>query len=194
MKGFMHMNGLLFYNLTFWTTFAPLVCFCKSFWKTFSKSFANSERYRNMIARSIFKVWNSPLFQMLFLWLNKSSTWMNFPLSFQEGFEIDTNLNTKWDTNWNFTFTYQLKIRYHLKIYFEANSSPNWNKHLWKFLKWWCSHFALGLILSPPLALSAKNGELESLFTFSSNGKINMSEGSYQLRDTWVTAKGKWYR
>jgi hypothetical protein len=31
MKGFMHMNGLLFSYLTFWTTFAPLVRFCKSF-------------------------------------------------------------------------------------------------------------------------------------------------------------------
>jgi hypothetical protein len=28
----------------------------------------------------------------------------------------------------------------------------------------WCGPFALGLILSPPLALSAKNGELESPF------------------------------
>jgi hypothetical protein len=48
MKGFMHMDGLLFSNLTFWTTFAPLICFCKSF--------AISQRYRNMIARSIFKI------------------------------------------------------------------------------------------------------------------------------------------
>jgi hypothetical protein len=29
-----------------------------------------------------------------------------------------------------------------------------------KILKWWCSPFALGLILSPPLALIAKNEEL----------------------------------
>jgi hypothetical protein len=29
-------------------------------------------------------------------------------------------------------------------------------------LKGWCGPFALALILSPPLALSAKNGELES--------------------------------
>jgi hypothetical protein len=34
-------------------------------------------------------------------------------------------------------------------------------------LKWWCGPFALGLILSPPLALIAKNRELESPFAFS---------------------------
>jgi hypothetical protein len=33
-------------------------------------------------------------------------------------------------------------------------------------LKWWCGTFALGLIFSPPLALSAKNRELESPFAF----------------------------
>jgi hypothetical protein len=39
MKGFIQMNGLLFSYLTFWTTFAPLVCFCKSFGKIFFKNF-----------------------------------------------------------------------------------------------------------------------------------------------------------
>jgi hypothetical protein len=56
MKGFMHVNVLLFSYLTFWTTFAPLIRFCKSFGKILSKSFANSQRYRNKIARSIFKI------------------------------------------------------------------------------------------------------------------------------------------
>jgi hypothetical protein len=50
----------------------------------------------NKIARSIFKIWNfSPLFQMIFLWLNKTPPEWNSPLSFQEGFEIDTNFE-KW--------------------------------------------------------------------------------------------------
>jgi hypothetical protein len=41
-------------------------------------------------------------------------------------------------------------------------------KNILKFLKWWwCGPFALGLIFSPPLALIAKNGELESPFYFS---------------------------
>jgi hypothetical protein len=49
---------------------------------------------------------------------------------------------------------------------------------------WWCDPFALGLILSPPLALIAKNEEFESPLYFLPNGKINMSEGLYQLRVT----------
>jgi hypothetical protein len=67
MKDFIYMNGLLFSYLTFWTTFAPLVYFCKSFGKNLSKSFANSQRYRNEIARSILRFEIPPLFQMLFL-------------------------------------------------------------------------------------------------------------------------------
>jgi hypothetical protein len=31
-----------------------------------------------------------------------------------------------------------------------------------RLLKWWCGPFSLSLILSPTLALIAKNGELES--------------------------------
>jgi hypothetical protein len=38
MKGFMHTNGLLFSYLTFCTTFAPLICFCKSIGKILSKN------------------------------------------------------------------------------------------------------------------------------------------------------------
>jgi hypothetical protein len=45
------MNGLLFFYLIFWTTFAPLV-----FANNFGKSFSNSQRYMNKIARSIFKI------------------------------------------------------------------------------------------------------------------------------------------
>jgi hypothetical protein len=56
MKGFIHMNGLLFSYLTFWITFAPHDYFCNSFGEIFSKSFANSQRYRNMIERSIFEI------------------------------------------------------------------------------------------------------------------------------------------
>jgi hypothetical protein len=32
---------------------------------------------------------------------------------------------------------------------------------------WWCGPFALGLIFSPPLALSAKNRDLQSPLVFS---------------------------
>jgi hypothetical protein len=46
-----------FFYLTFWTTFAPLVLFLQNlFGKSFQSLFANSQRYRNDIARSIFKI------------------------------------------------------------------------------------------------------------------------------------------
>jgi hypothetical protein len=50
------VNGLAFFYLTYWTTLAPLVCFCKSFGKSFQSLFANSQWYRNRIARSIFRI------------------------------------------------------------------------------------------------------------------------------------------
>jgi hypothetical protein len=42
-----------------------LFCFCKFFWENiFKVFFANSQRYMNKIARSIFKIWNfSPCFK-----------------------------------------------------------------------------------------------------------------------------------
>jgi hypothetical protein len=49
-------------------------------------------------------------------------------------------------------------------------------------LKWWCGPFTLGLIFSPPLALIAKNGDVESPFIFSPLIQVNKSEGLYQLR------------
>ena len=185
---------LLVSYLTFWTTFAPLVCFCKSFGKIFSKSFANSQRYRHMIAISIFKIWNSsPCFKCFSFEYIKAPPQWNFPFSFQEGFEIDTNLKfyfhiwienlipfenilfeilsfLMWsfeDTNWEILFTFQLKIHFDQKL---IKIYTDWKVPIktlfWNFLKWWCSPFALGLIFSPPLALSAKNGKLESPFSF----------------------------
>jgi hypothetical protein len=53
---FIDMHGLLSFFLTFWTTFAPLVLFLQNcFGKSFQSLFANSQRYMNRIARSIFK-------------------------------------------------------------------------------------------------------------------------------------------
>ena len=64
-----------------------LVCFCKYFGNVFSNSFANSQWYKNMIWKAFFKILKVlPLFQMLFLWLNKSSPWRSSPLSCQGGF------------------------------------------------------------------------------------------------------------
>jgi hypothetical protein len=143
-----------------------LLVFCKYFGKIFSNSFANSQRCRNMISRSILRFEIPPLFQMLFLWLNKSSREEILLLVFKRVFEKISlfETDTKWSyTNWNFytILKFWNQIRYQLKI----NSNIDWNNFFFwflKILKWWCSPFALGLTLSPPLALIAKNGELES--------------------------------
>jgi hypothetical protein len=96
------INGLLFFYLIFWTTFAPHVCFCKTFGKYFQNHFANSQRYMNKIARSIFRICNfSPCFKCFSLNYIKTHPEWNSPLSFQEGFEVDTN--------WNFSFTCELR-------------------------------------------------------------------------------------
>jgi hypothetical protein len=51
--------------------------------------------------------------------------------------------------------------------------------------------FCFGLILSPPLALIAKNEDFVSPFeTFSSLVQVNKSEGLYQLERWWNTGKG----
>jgi hypothetical protein len=55
------------------------------------KFFWISQWYKNMISKGIFKFLKIlSLFQMLFLWINKSSHWRSSPLSCQEGF---CNLN-----------------------------------------------------------------------------------------------------
>jgi hypothetical protein len=51
-----------------------------------------------------------------------------------------------------------------LKIHFDQIPIEILNFEILKW--WWCGPFALGLILSPPLALIAKNGELESPLGF----------------------------
>jgi hypothetical protein len=82
----------------------------------------------------------------------------------------------------------------------EKQSFVNTNLHLLfqKVLKWWwCGPFTLGLIFSPPLALIAKNGDLESPFCIFSpfgtlhylpNGKINVSE-DHTIESLWNTGK-----
>jgi hypothetical protein len=113
------MNGLLFFFLTFWTILAPLILFLQ----IFSKSFESSQRYMNKFARSIFKILKFlPLFQILFLWLNKTPPEWNSPLSFQEGFEIDINFENDLER-------YQYKrfplFRYQLKFCF-LKTSETW--------------------------------------------------------------------
>ena len=82
MDCFLHFN-ILDHACTTCFVFANL------FGNSFQSLFANSQRYINKILRSIFKIWSFlPLFQMLFLWLNKTPPQWNSPLSVQEGFKI----------------------------------------------------------------------------------------------------------
>jgi hypothetical protein len=145
---------IAFFLLTFWTTFAPLVFFANSFGKCFQSLFANSQRYMNKISISIFKIWNFlPLFQMLFLWLNKTPPEWNSPLSFQESFnryKLEIYLDASFEN------TNQLKI-----------NIPIWNISIKFFWKVVVRSFCFGLNISPPLALIAKNGNLVSPFIFS---------------------------
>jgi hypothetical protein len=47
---------------------------------------------------------------------------------------------------------------------FLNNFSPLFEKKSFLKTGWWCDPFALGLLISLPLALSAKNEELEALY------------------------------
>jgi hypothetical protein len=98
---------------------------------------------------SIFKIWNFlPLFQLLFLWLNKTPPKWNPPLSVQEGFKILI-----------------LKILL-LSPFFEHNEILIWKLYQLRNsfkIRWWCGPFALG---SCSLPLSHKSPKTESLEPF----------------------------
>jgi hypothetical protein len=111
----------------------------------------------NRILRSIVKIWNFlPLFQMLFLWLNKTPPNWDSPLSVQEGFDIPCLkyyflpvLNTR---------RYQLKI-FITQVFLEIGGGGA------VLLLW--AHF------SPFLAWIAKNGIIRALEVRSSPLVIN---------------------
>jgi hypothetical protein len=119
---------------------ACTICFvfANSFVNLFQSSFANSQRQMNKILRSIFKIWNYlPLFQMLFLWLNKTPPKQNSPLSVQEGFDISI-------------------LKYYFSPPFEHNKIPILNLGGGAVLLLWAYY-------SPPLAWIAKNGVIRAL-------------------------------
>jgi hypothetical protein len=97
--------------------------------------------------QSILKIWNFlPLFQMLFLWLDKTPPKWDPPLSVQEGFYMSF---------FKYYFLLLLNtIGYQLIISLENT----------KFLKLVVVRsFCFGLIFSPPLAWIAKNGIIRAL-------------------------------
>jgi hypothetical protein len=102
----------------------------------------------NKIVQSIFKIWNFlPLFQMLFLWLNKTPPKWDPPLSVQEGFDISF-LKYYFLPLLN-TIRYQFEI-YQLKI---SNFKIR--------IRWWCGPFALGYYSLPLWHESPKMESLE---------------------------------
>jgi hypothetical protein len=110
------------------------------------------------ILQSIFKIWNFlPLFQMLFLWLNKTPLKWDSPLSVQEGF-------------WYILFEMPLSPP------FEHNRIPL-DKILWKHAvfwnRWWCGPFALGSPFLPLWHESPKTESLEPSVVLSSPLVIN---------------------
>jgi hypothetical protein len=179
------MHGLLSFCLTFRTTFAPLVLFLQIFFgNSFSKSFANSQRYINKISRSIFKIWNFlSLFQLLFLWLKQNSPWIKFSSLLSRGFL---------DTNWKF-LTINLKYGYWLRYNLK---DTNWKLYFEKFeigggaiLLLWAN------ILSPFGINRQKRRPCEPYYFSPPMVHINMSEDYTNSGEgCGVTAKGKWYR
>jgi hypothetical protein len=166
---------IAFFYLTLWTTFAPLVLFLQILLENLFKVFLQIIKGIEMILQEAFIRFEiSPLSQMPFLWLNKTPSEWNFPLSFQEGFWVrlwKCQLKDQLDTNLKYT---ELKL------------------HSEKFeIRWWCGPFALGLIFSPPLALITKKQRTwEPYITLSPFVQVNTSEGLYQLRVLWSDDEG----
>jgi hypothetical protein len=116
-----------------------------------------------------------PLFQMLFLWLTKSSPWMNSPLSFQKGFwnryQFESCL-LKIPIERPIVNSCHMKNPYHLKIHFGAYSNTNWSnyinlKNTLEFLKMWVVRsFCFGLNTFFPFVINRQKEELESPFAF----------------------------
>jgi hypothetical protein len=67
------MNGLIFFYLTFWTTFAPLVLFLQIFLENLFKVSLQIVKGIGIILQEAFLRFEiTPLFQMLFLLLIKT--------------------------------------------------------------------------------------------------------------------------
>jgi hypothetical protein len=90
---------IAFLFITFWSTFAPLVCFCKSFGIFFQTLSQIVKGIQMWLQEAFLRFEIPPLVSNAF-----PLTKWNSPLSFQEGFEIDMEWNY---TNWN---SYKLKF------------------------------------------------------------------------------------
>jgi hypothetical protein len=111
-----------------------------------------------------------------------------FLLVFKRVFEIDTNWKyiRNFDDNFeNPSLNVSIENKHTNLKYTYLNFETQFK------IRWWCSPFALGLIISPLLALMAKNRDFESPFyIFSPFGKRNMSERLYQIGVMWSDGEG----
>jgi hypothetical protein len=102
--------------LTFSTTLAPLVLFLQTLLEILFKVLLQIVKGKWIRFREAFSRFGifSPLFQMFFLWLNKTPPQWNSPLSVQEGFRYKF---------WKRSYRFEIisKIRYQLKNFFNTN-------------------------------------------------------------------------
>ena len=111
----------------------------------------------------------SPLFQMLFLWLNKTPPGWNSSLSFQEGFNryqlklILGMLLKMYQLKINIPIWNILTKNFHHKIPIEKTNINYQFENFWSLV---VRSFCFGLNISPPLPLIAKNRDFVSPFYF----------------------------
>jgi hypothetical protein len=111
----------------------------------------------------------SPLFQMLFLWLNKTPPEWNSPLSFQEGFKIDTNfenlsLNIPIEeiaiARYQLRFCF-LKVRISIEILSDIDTNEKYQLKLYlKILKLVVRSFCFGLNIFSPFGINRQKRRL----------------------------------
>jgi hypothetical protein len=191
-NNFTRYAWIAFFYLTFWTSFAPLVLFCKFIWKIFSRSFENSQRYMNKIARSIFKIWNfSPYFKCFSFDLTKLPLNEILLLVFKR-----VLIYTNWkyirnlDTNWESIFlNVPIESKHTNFKYTNFFSKHNLKLGGGAVLLLWLNTFS-------PFGINRqKRRPWEPFFTFS---LIGTSKYEWKIIPIWewcgVTTKGKWYR
>jgi hypothetical protein len=148
--------------LSFIQHFGPrlhhLFCFLQIYFgKYFQSLFANSQRHMNKDARSIFKNWNFlSLYQMLFLWLNKTPLNEILLLVFKRVLPIFENTNWKRSNTFRCQFEKFLKG---LKLDVVVRS------------------FCFGLNTFSPFGINRQKRSLrEPFYSFSPIGKRNMAK------------------
>jgi hypothetical protein len=117
------VNVLPFFYLIFWTTFAPLVCFCKSFGKSFQILLQIVKGIRMWLQEAFLEFEIPPPVSNVFPLTIKSSPEWNSPLSFSRGFWNRYEWNY---TNWN---SFLLNVKFWRCQFEILLSHANWKIH-----------------------------------------------------------------